>query len=221
MDELKTIQGDDNRLLVGITGGIASGKTTVTHMLRQLGAPLIDYDVISRQVVEPGKPAWKEIVDYFGSQILLDDRNIDRKKLAKIIFPDPEKRKKLELMTHPRIHQEFVAQLTEMARKIPGLILQVSIPLMIEQSLQYMFHKLVLVYIPEGKQMERLMARDKISEKEARTIINAQMPIEEKVGYADFVIDNSGSKSETKKQVQDLWHRLKALRNEMAGNGKK
>ncbi len=218
MDELKTVRGQDDRLLIGVTGGIASGKTTVTDILKELGAPLIDYDVIARHVVEPGKPAWKEIVDFFGSQILQEDGNLDRKKLSKIVFQDFEKRKKLEYFTHPRIHDQFVSQLSEMAKKDPGAIFQVSIPLMIEQNLQFMFHKLLVVYITEAKQIERLMARDKISEAEARTILNAQLPIDEKVGYADFVIYNGGTPEETKKQVHDLWQQLKGIRKESAGN---
>lgn len=214
-DELKIIRGDDNRLLIGVTGGIASGKTTVTHMLRDLGALLIDYDLIARQVVEPGKQAWKEILDYFGSEILQKDQQIDRKRLSKIVFNDLEKRRKLESLTHPRIHDEFVRQLISMAKKNPGAIFQVSIPLMIEQDLQYMFHKLVVVYVPEEKQIERLMERDRISEAEAHTIIKAQLPIDEKLRHADFVINNAGFPEETKKQVDYLWLKLKKIQEEM------
>ncbi|MBW2143112.1 MAG: dephospho-CoA kinase [Deltaproteobacteria bacterium] len=218
MDKLKTIRGQDNRLLIGVTGGIASGKTTVSNMLEELGALLIDHDKLARTVVEPGKPAYKEIVDYFGSRILQEDRCIDRKKLSTIVFQNVEKRKRLESATHPRIHDLFLKELTQLAKKQPGAIIQVSIPLMIEHNLQYMFHKLVLVYIPEDKQVERLMARDNISEEKARTILNAQMPINEKIGYADFVIQNSGPLEHTKKQVKELWRKLQKLQKEMAGN---
>jgi dephospho-CoA kinase len=214
MDELKTIRGNDNRLLLGITGGIASGKTTVANVLKELGAQLIDYDVIARQVVEPGKPAWKEIVDYFGSRILLKDGNIDRKKLSKIVFQDFEKRKILEGLTHPRIHDQFIEELTDLAKKNPGAVIAVSIPLMIEQGLQYMFHKLLVVYVHPDKQVERLMARDKISEEEARNILRAQLPIDDKIGYADFVIYNGGTLEETKKQVDDLWQKLKGIQKQ-------
>jgi len=200
-----------------VTGGVSSGKTIVTDMLRELGSPIIDYDLIARQVVEPGKPAWKEIVDYFGRQVLQEDDNLDRKKLSKIIFQDIEKRKKLEAVTHPRIHEQFVNQLNVLSKKDPGAIIQVVIPLMIEQNLQHMFHRILLVYVPEEKQIERLVKRDKISEEEARNILNAQLPIDEKVGYADFVINNEGPLAETRKQVEELWQKLKQLQKEMAG----
>jgi len=217
LGDFETIRGNDNRLLIGVTGGVSSGKTIVTDMLRELGSPIIDYDLIARQVVEPGKPAWKEIVDYFGRQVLQEDDNLDRKKLSKIIFQDIEKRKKLEAVTHPRIHEQFVNQLNVLSKKDPGAIIQVVIPLMIEQNLQHMFHRILLVYVPEEKQIERLVKRDKISEEEARNILNAQLPIDEKVGYADFVINNEGPLAETRKQVEELWQKLKQLQKEMAG----
>ncbi len=216
LDELKSIRGEDNRLLIGITGGIAGGKTTVANMLEELGAVHIDYDLLARQAVEPGKPAWKDILEYFGSQVLNEDKSVDRKKLGGIIFRDLEKRKKLERFTHPRIHELFVEQLDGIAGKKPGSIIQVSIPLMIEQNLQYMFHKLVVVYVSEETQVERLMARDKMSKDAAYAILQAQLPIDEKVGYADFIINNGGSVEETKKQVKDLWEKLQNFQKEMA-----
>lgn len=217
LDELKTIRGEDNRLLIGITGGIASGKSTVADMLKELGAAHIDYDLLARKVVERGKPAWKDIIDYFGSQVLNADQSIDRKKLGNIIFRDHAKRKKLESFTHPRIHEQFIKDLEQKAKKNPGSIIQVSIPLMIEQNLQHMFHKLVVVYISPEKQVERLVARDKISEDAARAILHAQLPIGEKVGYADYVIDNGGSVDETKEQVEELWQKLREIQKDMAG----
>ena len=207
------LQGEDNRLLIGVTGGIASGKTTVTNMLKKLGAPLIDYDIIARQVVEPDMPAWTDIVDYFGRQILNQDRTIDRKALARIVFQDTLKRKKLESFTHPRIHHQFVAQLKKIAKEHPGAIIQVSIPLMIEQTLQHMFHYILVVYVPQEKQIERLMVRDGISEDDSRRILKAQLPIDEKLGYADFVINNAGSIEESKRQVEELWQTLIRLQN--------
>lgn len=216
IDELNIIRGTDNRLLIGITGGIASGKSTVSDMFKKLGVPHIDYDVIARQVVEPGKPAWKDILAYFGSQVLNKDKSVDRKKLGGIIFRDYEKRKKLESFTHPRIHKQFLEQLDEITKDNPGLIIQVSVPLMIEQNLQHMFHKLLVVYVSEEHQIERLIARDKINEEAARAILRAQSPIEEKIGYSDFVIYNSGSLDATKKQVADLLKQLQGLQKDAA-----
>jgi dephospho-CoA kinase len=214
LEQLETIRGKDNRLLLGVTGGIASGKTSVANMLEELGAPVIDFDVLARQVVEPGEPAWKEIVEYFGKQVLQEDDRLDRKKLSQIVFRDLEKRKKLESFTHPRIHGAFVRQVEEIAEKDPDAIIQVVVPLLLELNLQYLFHKVLLVYIPQEKQVDRLAARDGISREEAANMLKAQLPIDEKIGYADFVIHNDQSLEETRKQVADLWLTLKEIQEE-------
>jgi dephospho-CoA kinase len=211
MKQLEELRGNDRRILLGVTGGIASGKSTVARMLEELGAPIIDFDLLSRVVVEPEKPAWQEIVSYFGEQVLLPDKTLDRKKLSDIVFRDPEKRKKLEGFTHPRIHQEFVRLVKEYTARDPEVIIQAVIPLLIEASLQYLFHKLLLVYIPQEKQIQRLMERDKTSRETAQSILAAQLPIDEKRAYADFIIDNSGSLEETQKQVKEVWQKLKAF----------
>ncbi len=216
IEQMETIRGKDNRLLLGVTGGIATGKTTVVNILKELGAPVIDFDILARQVVEPDKPAWKEIVAYFGEQVLQEDKHLDRKKLSDIVFRDIEKRKKLESFTHPRIHAEFVAQLSEIVEKDPDAIVQVDVPLLIEGNLQYMFHKTLVVYVPEEKQIERLVDRDGISKEEAADRLKAQLPIDEKVGYADFVIYNDKSLQETRAQVEKLWETLKKIQKERA-----
>jgi dephospho-CoA kinase len=217
VNRMNESRGQDNRFLLGVTGGIATGKSTVSKMLEELGAPLIDFDVLARQVVEPGKPAWKDIVAYFGRQILQQDQVIDRKKLSHVVFQDMEKRKKLESFTHPRIFEEFHKQVGEISAKIPEPIIQVGIPLLIELNLQYRFDKLLLVYIPREMQIERLMKRDAISREAAENILKAQLPIDEKVGYADFVIHNEGSLEETRKQVVDVWRKLQELKKAKGG----
>ncbi|MFP3927713.1 MAG: dephospho-CoA kinase [Desulfobacteraceae bacterium] len=204
----KEIQGEDGRLLLGVTGGIASGKSTISAMLEELGAPLIDFDIIARRVVEPGQPAYREIVDYFGRQVLSEDGCLDRRKLASIVFRDPEKRKKLESFTHPRIFEEFGRQVNEIAARVPGAVIQAAVPLLLELELQYLFHKILVVYSPREEQVRRLIVRDGISEEEAYNMLNAQLPIEDKCRYADFVIDNSGSLGETKEKVKRLWEKL-------------
>ena len=209
--QLEEIRGKDNRLLLGLTGGIASGKTTVANMLAELGAYTIDFDVLAREVVEPGKPAWREIVEFFGRQVLNEDETLNRKKLSDIVFRDMEKRKKLESFTHPRIHQEFLKQVNQITAKDPNAIIQAVIPLLIEQNLQYIFHKIVVVYIPYEKQVERLMERDGISREQAENILRAQLPIDEKLGYADFVIHNEGSLEQTRQQIEELWRRLQSI----------
>ena len=214
VNKLKTIRGDDNRLLLAVTGGIASGKSTVSNMLEERGAPIVDFDVIARKVVEPGTSALKDIVEYFGKQVLNEDGSLDRKRLSKIVFGDLEKRKKLESFTHPRIHEAWVGEVNRIAEKDPDAIIQVAVPLLIELNMQYMFHKVLVVYVPREKQIERLMKRDGITEKEAEDILNAQLPIDEKLGYADFVIYNDGTIEETRKQVDDLWETLKQIQSE-------
>ncbi len=203
------MRGKDNRLLVAVNGGIASGKSVVSKMLEKLGAPIIDYDVIAREIVGPGKPAWKDIVAYFGEQVLKEDRQIDRKKLSDIVFRDTEKRKKLEGFTHPRIIEEAARQADEIAGKNPNAIIQVAVPLLIEINIQDKFHKVLVVYVPRETQIERLMKRDGIEREAAETILKAQLPIDEKLRYADFVIHNEGTLEDTRRQVERVWEELK------------
>lgn len=210
LDRILALREKDS-LLLGLTGGIASGKTTVANMLRDLGSYLIDFDILARQVVEPGKPAWKDIIDFFGRQVLQADEHLDRKKLSRIVFQDPDKRTRLERFTHPRIFEEFVDQATGIINNNPCAIIQAVMPLLIELNLGHLFHKIVVVYIPREKQIERLIRRDGITREEAAGILEAQLPIDEKIGYADFVIHNEGSIDETEKEVKDLWNKLKAL----------
>lgn len=204
----KKNQGVGQRFLLGVTGGIASGKSTVSEMLSELGSPLIDFDLIARQVVEPGTPGLAKIVDYFGCQVLADDGSLDRKKLSGIIFGDMEKRKKLESFTHPLIHDEFVKQADEIAVKNPDAIIQVAVPLLIELNLQHLFDKLLVIHVPAEMQVERLAKRDGISREEAVNILKAQLPIDEKLQFADFVVDNTKDLTYTRNQVEEVWERL-------------
>ncbi|MGE5838988.1 MAG: dephospho-CoA kinase [Deltaproteobacteria bacterium] len=201
----------DNRLLVAVTGGIASGKSAVSKMLQELGAPIIDYDVIAREIVEPGKPAWKDIVAFFGDQVLKQDRQIDRKKLSDTVFRDADKRRKLEGFTHPRITEEAARQADAIAAKNPDAIIQVAVPLLIETNIQDQFHKVLLVHVPRETQIERLVKRDGITREAAESILKAQLPIDEKLRYADFVIHNEGTLVGTRKQVEQVWEELKKI----------
>ena len=201
-------------LILGVTGGIATGKTTVANMLEDLGAPIIDFDVLARRVVAPEKPAWKDIVAYFGQEILLEDRTVDRKKLSGIVFKNAEKRKKLEDFVHPRTGDEYVEEVSRITATDSNAIIQAVIPLLFEANMQDMYEKILLVYAPRETQIERLVLRDKISEEEAARILDAQLPIDEKVGFADFVINNDKGLDETRKQVEDLWKKLKKIQQE-------
>jgi dephospho-CoA kinase len=201
----------DNHLVLGVTGGIASGKTTVSAILEELGALLIDFDVLARQVVKPGKPALKSIVYYFGKEVLQADGTLDRKKLAGIVFNDPEKREKLESFTHTAIFEEYLNQASAIAAGNPGAVIQVAVPLLIELNLQSMFDKVLVVYISPDRQVERLAGRDGISRDAAANILKSQLPIDEKVGLADYVIDNGGTLEKTRRQVEEVWEKLQDL----------
>ncbi|NPA24548.1 MAG: dephospho-CoA kinase [Deltaproteobacteria bacterium] len=202
------VKGSGRHLLLGVTGGIAGGKSTVSQMLAELGSPLIDFDEIARRVVEPGTEGYRQIVDYFGRQVLADDGTLDRKKLSDIVFGDLEKRKKLESFTHPPIYEEFFREIEEITAREPEAIIQVAVPLLVELNLQYLFDRILVVEVPVATQLERLMARDGISREAAEKIIQAQLPITEKLQFADFVVDNSRDLAYTRKQIEDLWRQL-------------
>lgn len=197
-----------NQLVLGVTGGIASGKSTVAAMLAALGAPLIDFDVLARLVVDSGRPALKSITDYFGQTVLRADGTLDRKKLSRIVFNDPAKRHKLEEFTHGAIFDEYRHQLKQLAADDPGAIIQVAVPLLIELNLQSMFDQVLVVYVSPAQQVARLVARDGISENAAANMLASQLPIDEKVAVADYVIDNGGTLEKTRQQVEILWKKL-------------
>ncbi|HDI78409.1 MAG TPA: dephospho-CoA kinase [Desulfobacteraceae bacterium] len=215
LDIVEKVRSKGRRLVVGLSGGIASGKSTVSGMLRERGAHIIDFDILAREVVKPGRPAWKDIVEYFGRQILAEDNTIDRKRLSEIVFKDMEKRKKLESFTHPRIMDEFLIQMEEITQKEDTPIIVVDIPLLFELNLQYRFLKNILVFVPKDIQIERLIQRDGIDEAEAEARLRAQLPMEEKLGYADYIIYNDKEVTHTERQVDRLWSELKRLRDEI------
>ena len=213
-DMINKLRGKDNRLLLGVTGSIATGKTTVAGMLEELGARTIDFDVLSRVVVEPDKPAWQDIVAFFGEQILADDRSLDRTKLREIVFQDLEKKKKLESFQHPRIFEEFIKQVEQYAGEDPNVIIQAVVPLLIEVNMQSFFHNILMVYASEDEQKKRLMQRDGSSEEMAMNMIRSQLSVDEKKGYCDLVLDNSGSLEQARIQVEKLWKKLRKIQQE-------
>jgi len=211
---LRVLQGTGNVLLLGVTGSIATGKSTVASMLEELGARTIDFDVLSRVVVEPDKPAWRDIVSFFGEQVLLEDRTLDREGLRQIVFRDLEKKKTLESFIHPRIGEEFLRLVREHADQDPNAIVQVVVPLLIETHMHPLFHHLLMVYAPEEVQKRRLIERDEMTEEMATKMIRSQLSVEEKKGYCDLVIDNSGSLEETRRRVEELWSELTRIQRE-------
>ncbi|NLZ38902.1 MAG: dephospho-CoA kinase [Firmicutes bacterium] len=194
-------------MIVGITGGIATGKSTVTALLAQKGAYLIDTDVLAREIVEPGQAAYQKILQHFGRDILLHDGQINRKKLGNMVFNDQEKRKLLEQITHPEIRRLMYKHLQTAKRQgVP--IVVVEIPLLFETDFYKDVDLTVVVAAAAEQQLSRLMAREDLSKEQAQKRLAAQMPLEKKIKLADFVIDNGGTIAETKRQVEKLWQRL-------------
>lgn len=195
-------------LKVGLTGGIASGKTYVTNVLRELGCEVTDADQIARAVVEPGQPAYNDIVKEFGPENLQADGTIDRAKLSAIIFTDADKRARMNAIVHPRVHEAQSRWIEDIARQNPSAIVVVDAALMIESGGYKRFDKLVVVYCSPEIQLERLMTRNNLSYEDAVKRIASQMPTAEKLTYADYSIDTSGGFEATRQQVIDLYAEL-------------
>lgn len=193
--------------LIGLTGGIAAGKSTVAAMLRQLGARIVDADELAREIVEPGHDAWKEIVDAFGPEILSADRAIDRDKLRKKIFQDEEARRRLEAITHPRVRA--LAQQRIQALDSAGAESVVyEAPLLFEKQVHLWLRPVILVACAPETQQRRLRERDRLSPGEVDRHLKAQMPLDEKRKLADYIIENNGSLEELQKQVQEVWKKI-------------
>jgi dephospho-CoA kinase len=196
-------------LNVGLTGGIATGKSMVVRLLADKGARIIDFDHLTRYVQEPGRPAWNELVGYFGSEIIKDDKTINRRKLGEIVFQNPEKLARLNAIVHPLIFQEWRRRLTVLQEDNSSGIVVSDIPLLIETGQQKDFDLVILVYAPPWQQLERLKARNGYNTEEARQRLASQLPIDLKVPYADIIIDNSTSPENTGKRVNEVWEELK------------
>ncbi|MGE7766514.1 dephospho-CoA kinase [Peribacillus sp. NPDC096540] len=189
--------------IIGITGGIASGKSSVSLYIQELGFTIVDADVASRAVVEPGEEAYHQVVKAFGEEILLANGNIDRVKLGSIIFHDQEKRLLLNSIVHPAV-RNWMRLKTEKALAAGEETVFMDIPLLFESKLTFMVEKTLLVYVDERIQLERLMNRNGLSETDALARIHSQMPLADKKVLADAVIDNNGNLEETKKQVKTV-----------------
>jgi dephospho-CoA kinase len=192
--------------IVGLTGGIASGKSSVSRILEELGVPVIDADRLAREAVMPGSRALAEIAGLFGSDVITAEGSLDRKRLGAVIFSDQEKRRCLEAILHPEIKRLGEARI---AAEIAGgcRLLVYMAPLLIEAGAVDRVDEIWVVTVRPEVQLERLTARDGISREEALRIIGSQMPLEEKAGYARVLIDNSGTPEETRQIVMDIWKR--------------
>ncbi len=197
-------------LVIGLTGGIATGKSTVTKMMKRLGVPVIDADQIARQVVEPGRSAYQAVIKQFGEDILLENGQINRPKLGSIVFADKEKREQLNQIVHPAVRQEML-QLRDqyIERGVKSVVL--DIPLLFESKLTNMVDKVIVVYVPKQLQLKRLINRDKFTEPEALQRIDAQLPTIEKAKQADAVIDNRYTKENTFLQLKYILQQWQAI----------
>ena len=198
-------------LVVGLTGGIASGKTTVSQILRQRGAILIDADQIAMELVQPRTPTWSELIRVFGKEILEADESINRKKLAAMVFSNHQKRRLLEEILHPQIRNEIDRRVEEIRKKDPEAVVVVDAALLVETGAYRRMDKLIVVTATEAQQMERLRKRTGATQEEAKEIISSQMALEEKVNVADLIIRNEGTLEETSKKAKEIFQELKTI----------
>jgi len=192
--------------VIGLTGGIASGKSTVSYILKSLGAIVIDADKVARKVVEPGQPAWQDIVKEFGEEVLNEDMTINREALGKLVFNDQSSLAKLNSITHPRVIEYFEQELTRLAEESPEAVVVLDVPLLFESGMHRLADEIWVVWADEAVQLERLMEREGFTCEEAWQRIRAQMPLEEKARRADRVINNSGSLDETVEQTTRFFY---------------
>ena len=195
-------------LKVGLTGSIAVGKTFVVSVFRELGCATFDADKIAHSVMEPGHPAYDDIVSEFGREVLADDGSIDRARLGSIVFPDSARRQRLNEIVHPRVIAEQNRLLAEAERINPDGIAIIDAALMIESGGYKRFDKLIVVFCNREAQVDRLMARNSLPRDQAELRVAAQMPSEEKRKYADYEIDTSGGFEETRRKVTEVYNRL-------------
>lgn len=197
-------------LTIGLTGGIASGKSTVTEMIRGLGIPVIDADQIARDVVKAGEEAYEQIIQTFGQDILQENGEIDRAKLGAIVFYNEQERKKLNAIVHPAVRRRMLAEKEAYVQKGAKTIV-LDIPLLFESELTHFIDKIIVVYVDDDIQLERLMKRNGFSKEEALARIRSQLPLHEKVKKADAVINNNGTIEETKQQLLQILKEWNAL----------
>lgn len=197
--------------VIALTGGVASGKSTVARMLRELGAEVLDADEIAREVVEPGQPALDEIVAAFGSDMIGPDGRLDRRKLASVVFRDPQARARLNAIVHPRVRALLGERLARIARSRPDTVVVLDIPLLFDVPVpEYEHLDAIVVYASPETQLRRLMVRNHLDREEAQARLGAQVPLQDKLGRARWVVDNDGSLVHTRAQVARIWEEILA-----------
>ena len=196
-------------MIIGLTGGIATGKSTVAEMLVKRGALLVDADQIAREVVAPGSEVLVEISTYFKEHYQLDvvqeNGALDRKTLGELVFSNPHAKEALNSMIHPPIRKQIIERIQTLERENPQKLIIADIPLLFESKYDYMFDEVMLVYVSRQTQLQRLMNRDGITLEQAEQRIAAQLPIDEKRKLASVIIDNSGIFADTERQIEQFW----------------
>jgi dephospho-CoA kinase len=190
-------------MIIGLTGSIASGKSTISAMLKEKGYPIIDADLVARLVVEPGTSNLREIERTFGNAVMNEDGTLNRDALGKLIFDDPAKRKQLNDLMHPAIRSEMLRQRDELFESGQKTLIM-DIPLLFESRLQHFVDKILVVSVTEEMQLQRLMSRNSLSKEEATSRIQSQLPISEKEKGADAVIYNNGTIEQSKEQLERI-----------------
>jgi len=198
-------------ILVGLTGGVATGKSTVAKMFKQGGAAVINADLLARQVVEPGKPAWRAIVKLFGKIVLNQDRSLDRQALGSIVFHNPKKRRQLERIIHPRVAREQRRLVRWIAKRKPHAVVIYEVPLLFEAGVDKRVDKIIVVNVDRNTQIARLKKRNGLSRAEALRRIRSQMPLAKKIQRADHVLNGTLPRPSLRKQVGQLFRSLRLL----------
>lgn len=192
--------------IIGLTGGIATGKSTVSKMFQEKGIPVLDADIIAHEVMRKGTPVFKQIVETFGESVVLPNGELDRRKLGEIVFNDSYLREQLNRIVHPAVKDVMLERIRRIDPQVPLVILDV--PLLFESGFDSICEQTIVVYTDEKTQLERLKHRNRLSTEDALKRIHAQMPLAEKIKRADVIIDNSRTIDETQKQVSEFIHRI-------------
>jgi dephospho-CoA kinase len=198
-------------LLVGLTGGMGSGKTLAASFFKELGAFVLDADLISRNLVEPEQPAYKEISEIFGKEVFTDSGNLERKKLANIIFKNPQKKRLLESIIHPKVFEIEELKYEAIRKEHPNAVVIIDAALLIESGNYKKMDKIIVVNSDEKNRIDRIIARSQMSQDEVTTRIKNQMPSKEKIRYADFILENLLDKDSLKSNVINIYAKLEHL----------
>jgi dephospho-CoA kinase len=201
-------------LLVGLTGGMGSGKTLAASFFKQLGAFILDADLICRKLVEPEQPAYREISEIFGKEVFTASGNLDRKRLANIIFKNPQKKEILEGILHPKVFEIEELKYEAIRKEHPNAVVIVDAALLIESGNYKKMDKVIVVNSDEKNRIDRIITRSQMTQDEVKARINNQMPIEEKVRYSDFILENLLDKDSFRSNVINIYKKLEHLATE-------